>query len=229
MGYYIESWEFPWRQIQLSSLFGSGVFIPVCRHYNDVIMGAIVSQITSLTIIDPTVYSDADHRKHQSSASLVFVWGIHRWSVNSPHKWPVTRKMCPFDDVIMVTKLLTAKLSSRQLLVYSIIIILSNYSLCSIHFLTPFMIWRPSQLYTIVAITFRTRSAISINSFNTLYEIRYALCNLPSTSVAVFRPWRCLLQFVTNHFWWHPKNHSRKCYLFRMPISLFLCYTRPTS
>ena len=40
-------------------------------------------------------------KKHQSSASLVFVWGIHRWPVNSPHKWPVTRKMFPFDDVIM--------------------------------------------------------------------------------------------------------------------------------
>ena len=42
-----------------------------------------------------------DQRKHQSSASLAFVWGIHRWPVNSPHKWPVTRKMFPFDDVIM--------------------------------------------------------------------------------------------------------------------------------
>ena len=30
-----------------------------------------------------------------------FVRGIHRWPVNSPHKWPVTRKMFPFDDVIM--------------------------------------------------------------------------------------------------------------------------------
>ena len=44
---------------------------------------------------------DADQRKHQSSASLAFVPGIHRWPVNSPHKWPVTRKMFPFDDVIM--------------------------------------------------------------------------------------------------------------------------------
>ena len=37
----------------------------------------------------------------ESSASLAFVRGIHRWPVNSPHKWPVTRKMFPFDDVIM--------------------------------------------------------------------------------------------------------------------------------
>ena len=64
-------------------------------------MTTIASQITSLTIIYSTVYSGADQSKHQSSASLAFVWGIHRGPVNSPHKWPVTRKMFPFDDVIM--------------------------------------------------------------------------------------------------------------------------------
>ena len=42
-------------------------------HNSDVIMGTIASQITSLTIIYSTVYSDADQRKHQSSASLAFV------------------------------------------------------------------------------------------------------------------------------------------------------------
>ena len=72
------------------------------KHYNDVIMGAIESRITSLRIVYPTVYSDADQRKHQSSASLAFVWGIHRGPVNSPHKWPVTPKMFPFDDVVMI-------------------------------------------------------------------------------------------------------------------------------
>ena len=70
-------------------------------HYNDVVMSAMESQITSLTIVYSTVYSGADQRKHQSSASLAFVRGIHRWPVNSPHKGPVTRKMFPFDDVIM--------------------------------------------------------------------------------------------------------------------------------
>ena len=64
-------------------------------------MGTITSQITSLTIVYSTVYSGADQRKHQSSASLDFVLGIHREPVNFPHKWPVTRKMFPFDDVIM--------------------------------------------------------------------------------------------------------------------------------
>ena len=71
-------------------------------HYDDVIMGAVASQLTSLTIVYSTVYSGAHQRKHQSSASLAFVWGIHRGPVNSPHKWPVTRKMFPFGDVIMV-------------------------------------------------------------------------------------------------------------------------------
>ena len=70
-------------------------------HYNDVIMGAIWSQITSLTIVFSTVYSDADQRKHQSSTSQAFVRGIHRGPVNSPHKLPVTRKMFQFDDVIV--------------------------------------------------------------------------------------------------------------------------------
>ena len=41
-------------------------------------MTTIASQITSLTSVYSTVYSDADQRKHQSSASLAFVWGIHR-------------------------------------------------------------------------------------------------------------------------------------------------------
>ena len=64
-------------------------------------MGAVTSQITSPTAVYSTVYSDTDQRKHQSSASLAFMWGIHRGPVNSPHKCPVTRKMFPFDDVIM--------------------------------------------------------------------------------------------------------------------------------
>ena len=47
------------------------------------------------------LFNRADQRKHQSSESLAFVQGIHRGPVNSPHKWQVTRKLFPFDDVIM--------------------------------------------------------------------------------------------------------------------------------
>ena len=83
------------------SLFLSA-YMSVSLHYNDVIMSTMASQITSLTIVYSTVNSGADQRKHQSSASLAFVWGIHRWPVNSQHKSAVMWKMLPFDDVIMV-------------------------------------------------------------------------------------------------------------------------------
>ena len=78
-------------------LWWVGVFfcdVMYLQHYNDVIMGAMASQITSLTV----VYSGADQRKHQSSASLA---GNSPVTGESPHKWPVTRKMFPLDDVIM--------------------------------------------------------------------------------------------------------------------------------
>ena len=64
-------------------------------------MTMLASQITSLPVVCSIVYSDVNQRKHQSSASLAFVREIHRGPVNFPHKWPVTRKMFPFDDVIM--------------------------------------------------------------------------------------------------------------------------------
>ena len=67
-------------------------------------MSAMASQFISLTIVYSSVYSGADQRKHQSSASLAFVRGIHRWPVNSSQKRPVTGKMCPFDDVIVAAE-----------------------------------------------------------------------------------------------------------------------------
>ena len=67
-------------------------------------MSAMASQITGVSIVCSTAGSGADQRKHQNSASLAFVRGIHRWTVNSPHKRPVTRKMLPFDDIIMCSE-----------------------------------------------------------------------------------------------------------------------------
>ena len=92
-----------WSNILVSNRYLIHVNLRVCAiwHYDDVIMSAIASQITSLTIVYSTVYPGPDQSQHQSSASLAFVWGIHRGLVNSLHKWPVTRKMFPFDDVIM--------------------------------------------------------------------------------------------------------------------------------
>ena len=93
------SFGFIWPYFMGTSWNGDALL--ALTHYNDVIMSAMASRITSLTIVYSTVYSGADQRKHQSSASLAFVQGIHRWPVNSPHKGPVARKMFPFDDVIM--------------------------------------------------------------------------------------------------------------------------------
>ena len=87
-----------WERLKMSSANrrpfcpGGDELIYIGRHYDDVIMGAVASQITSLTIVYSAVDSDADQRKH------------HRGPVNSPDKWPVTRKMSPFDDVIMALR-----------------------------------------------------------------------------------------------------------------------------
>ena len=86
---------------KLSLWIYTSLKVCVRYHYTDVIMSAIAPQITSLTIVYSIVYSGADQRKHQSSSSLAFGRGIHRWPVNSLHKGPVTRKTFPFDDVIM--------------------------------------------------------------------------------------------------------------------------------
>ena len=110
---YIYDWIWSSLYVQISQLltcwavskqrviYKLGIF--ATSHYCDVTMGAMASQTTSLAIVYLTVYSDAEQRTHQSSASLAFVRGIHRGPVNSPHKWPVTRKMFAFDDVIMGT------------------------------------------------------------------------------------------------------------------------------
>ena len=95
MGCFVSCWEKP---IPHNPVLG---YVVLEKHYCAIIMGVIASQITSLMIVYSTVYSDADQRKHQSSASLAFVRGIHQGPVNSPHKRPVTRKIFSFDDVIM--------------------------------------------------------------------------------------------------------------------------------
>ena len=64
-------------------------------------MGAMASQMTSLTIVYPTVYQ-AQIKENIKKLRVTGLWeGIHRWPVNSPHKGPVTWKMFPLDDVIM--------------------------------------------------------------------------------------------------------------------------------
>ena len=89
-------------------------------HYDDAMMSAMASQITSLTIVYSTVNSDADQRKHQSSSSLAFVRGIQRWPVNSPQKWTLSRKRFPFDDVIIIILRRVAATDWSWLVVYDI-------------------------------------------------------------------------------------------------------------
>ena len=78
----------------------SPIWLDAMSHYGDVIMIAMASLITAVSIVCSIVCSDADQRKHLSSEPLAFVRGLHRWPVDSPHKGPVAREMFPLDDVI---------------------------------------------------------------------------------------------------------------------------------
>ena len=74
----------------------------IITHYNRVIMGAMASQTpVSQLFTQPFAQMKIKENKHQSSASLAFVRGIHQWPLNSPHKGPVTWKLFAFDGVIM--------------------------------------------------------------------------------------------------------------------------------
>ena len=70
-------------------------FYIVRLHYSDVIVSAMAPQITGVSIVCSTICSGADQGKHQSSASLALMKGIHRWPLFFPHKGPVTLKMFP--------------------------------------------------------------------------------------------------------------------------------------
>ena len=73
-------------------------------------MSAMASQIAGVSMFCLTVCSSADQRKHQSSASLAFVRGIHRWPMNSPHKGPVTCFLC----FLLMTSLWQVPCSARR-------------------------------------------------------------------------------------------------------------------
>ena len=118
-------------------------------------MSAILSQITG------------DLRKHQSSATLAFVRGIHRWSMNFPYRGLVRRrKMFPFDDVILS--------------LYCVIIVLYCYVLC--------YCWVPCQL------TYRQIANIRQTNFKTkiFFVVSFYRCLCAIKLSQVFsREWRC--------------------------------------
>ena len=98
------------------------------NHYSDVVMTTMASQITSLTIVYSTIYSCADQRKHQSSAYCP-LWGEftgNRWI--PPREGPVTRKMFPFDDVIMSHFSMAASTSIKSILLTSLFLILKMFA-----------------------------------------------------------------------------------------------------
>ena len=110
-------------------------------------MGAMAYQITNLAIVYSTVNSCADERKHQSSATLAFGRGNDRCPANSPQKWPVTRKMIQFNDVIMRPKYSWSRICLHCLLIYRhrrdeivVVDIIVFYLLSLTHF--PFIIMR---------------------------------------------------------------------------------------
>ena len=111
----------------------------------------------------------AHRRKYQSSASLAFVRGIHRWLVNSPHKWPVSQKMFPFDDAITLpwrrshsiwmsvrTQLspieYTMITASKQCKFYTLFCCLLYCSLRDMSLLGP-LLWNPRTFVKIVKLT----------------------------------------------------------------------------
>ena len=116
--------------VQHSGYLVSTVDTGTLAHYSNVIISAMASQITSVSI----VCSDMD--QHQSSASLVFVRGIHWWLMNSPHKGPVTQKMFPFDDVIM-TRVSVATVLSTHPSIFIYLMVISMLLL--VHFLSIFL------------------------------------------------------------------------------------------
>ena len=72
------------------------------NHYTYVIMSLMASQITSLAIVYSPVCSGTDKKKKKKLRVTGLCEGNSPGPVNSPHKRPVTRKMFPFDDVIIM-------------------------------------------------------------------------------------------------------------------------------
>ena len=104
-------------QYRSSNEFQKVACMTVPQH---VIMSGSPKSPASRLFTQPFYFQGTDQRKHQSSASLAFVRRIQRWPANSPHKWPVTRKMFPFDDVIMKPCRITCLIASLGKMTYGV-------------------------------------------------------------------------------------------------------------
>ena len=87
-----------WRRLRFVNLLNEYYDLLQWRHNE---LDGVSNHRRHNCFVNSTICSGEDQRRHQSSASLAFARGIHRWPVNSPHKGPVTRKRFPFDDVII--------------------------------------------------------------------------------------------------------------------------------
>ena len=110
--------------------------------YCDVIMSSMASQSTGVSIVYITICSNADQRKHQSSASLAFVRGIHRWAVNSRHKGSVTRKMFSFDDGVMMLRHSDRQSSARICIMITGFSIYFQYQECLFTQISGLIFWK---------------------------------------------------------------------------------------
>ena len=113
--------------------------IPNKTHYSDVIMNPIASQIAGVSSVCSSVWLGADHKKHQSSVSLVFVRGIGRIPVNSPRKGPVMRKLFPFYDVIVYKYCIGTYVDSTVNIDTEVILVLRNLVLI-LQEISPFLL-----------------------------------------------------------------------------------------
>ena len=92
---------FPWGIFVIFSVCAS-IYAHYC-HYGCVIMSAMASQITGISIVYTTVCLFRRRSKETPKLPVTgLCGGMHRWPVNSSHQRPVTRKIFPFDDVIIV-------------------------------------------------------------------------------------------------------------------------------
>ena len=106
------------------------LFRIVWSHYNDVIMSDMTSQNTSQP--HDCLLNRLFRRRSKKTSRLRVTglcMGIHQWPVNSPHKWPVTRKMSPSDDVIIFGEILHSICLHLAVTIYTLGIIGTNSSI----------------------------------------------------------------------------------------------------
>ena len=160
-------------------------FLGYYEHYNDVIMSAMASRFTDVSIVCSNFCSREDQRKHQSLASLAFVSRFHRWPVDSPRKRLVTRKMFPFDGVIMK----------------------SSASDKSYRFADPFFVL--AVIFEILESTKDVSPSLYLKYFQNPFLITYKTGNnrirLPKYSNMIIQMPKCFLMFIR---YWVPSAWS---------------------